>query len=58
MGVASARRAACLSALAHFAHPSARDQQLSGYVDALDKRDLPKPLAEAVRTYRRRRSHD
>jgi hypothetical protein len=51
-------RAACLSALAHFAHPSARDEQLNGYVESLEKRELPKPLAEAVRTYRRRRGSD
>ena len=51
-------RAASLSALAHFAHPSARDAELNDYVDALEKRDLPKPLGEAVRTYKRRRGSD
>jgi uncharacterized protein (UPF0147 family) len=51
-------RAACLSALAHFAHPSARDEQLNGYVASLEKRDIPKPLAEAVRSYRRKGGSD
>lgn len=51
-------RAASLSALSHFAHPSARDGALNDYVDALEKRDLPKPLDEAVRTYQRRRGGD
>jgi len=49
-------RAASLSALTHFAHPSTRDEELNGYVEALGKRDLPKPLEDAVRTYNRRQS--
>jgi hypothetical protein len=47
-------RAASLSALTHFAHPSVRDAELNDYVEALEKRPLAKPLEEAVRTYRRR----
>ena len=51
-------RAASLSALTHFAHPSVRDAELNEYVEALEKRPLPKPLEDAVRTYRRRPRKD
>jgi hypothetical protein len=47
-------RAASLSALTHFAHPSVRDAELNEYVEGLEKRPLPKPLEDAVRAYRRR----
>ncbi len=51
-------RAASLSALTHFAHPSVRDAELNEYVEAMDKRPLSKPLEDAVKTYRRRPRND
>jgi hypothetical protein len=51
-------RAASLSALTHFAHPSVRDAALNEYVEKLEKDPLSKPLGEAVRTYQRRRGSD
>ena len=51
-------RAASLSALTHFAHPSVRDTELNEYVETLEKRSLPKPLEDAVKTYRRRPRND
>lgn len=51
-------RAASLSALTHFAHPSARDAELTEYVESLEKRSLSKPLEDAVESYRRRPRKD
>jgi hypothetical protein len=51
-------RAASLSALTHFAHPSARDAELTEYVESLEKRTLPKPLEDAVKSYQRRPRKD
>jgi hypothetical protein len=51
-------RAASLSALTHFAHPSVRDAELNEYVESMEKRPLSKPLEDAVKTYRRRPQKD
>lgn len=51
-------RAASLSALTHFAHPSARDPELHEYVDRLGRTPGLESLNEAARSYQRRRGSD
>jgi hypothetical protein len=51
-------RAASLSALTHFAHPSARDPELHEYVDRLGRTPGSESLNEAARSYQRRRGRD
>ncbi|MEM9557200.1 MAG: hypothetical protein AAGC60_23275 [Acidobacteriota bacterium] len=51
-------RAATLSALTHFAHPSARDAELHDYVDELERSPGSESLNEAARAYQRQRGRD
>lgn len=51
-------RAASLSALTHFAHPSVRDGALNDFVDQLQTSSTSESLTEAVRSYQRQRGRD